>query len=146
MPQLKIVANFEKNKKQTDIFRKFCPKSIFSKMFTEIKFSNDFDPNRNFLNFGQNRDISKILSAIKVFHQFWPNSLFFGNLVPNRDVWNKMEICRRFWPKLKFSTIFTKIEIFKDFDQIRYFSKIWPKFGFSKVLNKLRFFENLTKI
>ena len=42
-----------------------------------------------------------------------------------------------------FSKILTKIEIFRNFDRNRYFSKCWPE---SKILFKSKFFEHLTKI
>ena len=124
-PKLGWIENFDQNCDFSKILWKSSPKLRFSKILTNIAI---------FLNFGQNRDIWKTLTSIKIYHQFWPKSLFFLKLVQNRDVSNKMEIFRGFWPKLEFLTILTKIDIFKDIDEIPYFSKIWPKSGFFESL------------
>ena len=148
-PKWGFFENFARNRDlqiffiKIEILRISSPKLRFSKILTNIVI---------FLNVGENRDISKILTSIKMFHQFWPKSLFFENLVLNRHASNKMEIFRRFWPKLKFSTVLTKIDIVKDFDRIHYFSRILTEYrifrkfeinwDFSKIWPKSRRFEN----
>ena len=144
-----------------EIFRTSTPKLRFPKIYDQNRcFCNFWPKSRYFDNFDFNQEFSKILTRIAIV----------GYLEQNRDVSNKIEIYRRFWPNLKFSPILTKIAIFRRFCPKLRFSKIStktdlfrkasPKSILLKILTKiaifskicwqvwhqLRFFENLTQI
>ena len=52
------------------IFRKFCPKLIFSKILTKIEVFENLHQNETFKDFDQNRYISKIVTQIRIFRKF----------------------------------------------------------------------------
>ena len=121
-----------------EIFRTSTPKLRFPKIYDQNRcFCNFWPKSRYFDNFDFNQEFSKILTKIAIV----------GYLEQNRDVSNKIEIYRRFWPNLKFSPILTKIAIFRRFCPKLRFSKISTKTDlFRKASPKSILLKILTKI
>ena len=115
------------------IFRKSSPKLRFRGFGPKSKILIKI---AILLNLGQTRDIWKSLTSIKIFQQFWPKLRL-------SEIWTKIEI---FQMKSMFFEIFAKTLNFHQFwPRIALFRKFCPKLRFSKsrFLPKSRYFENL---
>ena len=66
---------------ETEVFRESSPKSRFSKILTKIAI---------FLNFGKNRDNSKILISIKILRGFQSFSRFLKKIITKREIFVKI--------------------------------------------------------
>ena len=149
------------------MIRKFLPKLKFSKMLTKIAIFQNFsqiwytveplwkgqESLTKVAKFGQFQ--CTILYKSCLFYPSWQATSFerppfWVAFIEGFHCISKsltsIKFSQTFWPKLRFSEIWTKIEIFKDFDQNRYFSKIFSKvrifrmfdinWNFSKILTK----------
>ena len=136
------VESFEILNRNPFFFQICWPKSRFSKFWTVIEiFSKNVDQNGAFQNFEPKSEFRwKILTEIKIFEIFYPNWIFFRNLVWNRDFQNfelnficfqnvdRNQNFRYFEPKSKF------------------FRKCWPKMRFFKYWTEIIFFfENIDR-
>ena len=153
MPKFDIFGNFDPNRYcskkifQNRDYRQFWPKSRYFENLHQIEIFKDFEESRYFSkfwsklryfdNFDFNQDFSKILTRIEIV----------GYLDQNRDVLNKIEIYRRFWPNLKLSPILTKNDAFRKFCPKLRFSNIFTLIEvFGKASPKSRLLTILTKI
>ena len=140
-PKSRFLATFDQNR---EIFGKFRPKSRFSKISTKIKFFfANFDQNLHFWNLDQNAnfEIFENFEQNRDFRTFRPKSRFSQNMT-------QIEIICKIQPKSRFffiistksrflKTSTTKIEIIKNFDQNR---------DFSKIPRKIKLIDNFDKI
>ena len=138
---------FYQNRDTSKIF----PKFRFSKVLTNIAI---------FLNFGQNRYISKILTSIMIFFKKMTKIKILGNLDHNRDVSTEIEVFRKLCSNFKFTRIVTKSLFFENFVRNRYLRQFWPNSRyfenihqnkdfqrfFRKILTKIAIFKILAKI
>ena len=122
MPKIKITDNFWPksryfgNLHQNRDFQRFWKNRYFSKFWSKSRY---------FEKFYFNQDFSKILTRIEIV----------GYLDQNRDVLNKIEICRRFWPNFKLSPILTKNAVLWNFQ------KLWPESRLSDIWTKIEMFR-----
>ena len=135
---------FERLRKNRD-FERFWPKSLFLEYVDE---NPDFSKVRHKLrfflaNFDQNRTFLWIFTKIETFKdfdqycfflKFWlqPDFSNVSHILRFFENLTKIEMLRKFWPKLRFSKILIKIEIFR---------KSSPKLRFSKILTKIAIFS-----
>ena len=96
-------------------FRKYWPKSRFSKFWTKMEI------------------FSKMLIEMKIFQILNPNRAFFENVDGNLNR-NRSRDFQNFEPKSKlFSHMLTEIEIFEILNRNRnIFKKCWPKWSLPK--------------
>ena len=114
--------------------RNFSKKNqIYSKIWFKSNFFENSSEVEIFLKFDQNRKFSKFLKFCEIcdhnrnFLKIWLKSNFF-------EILEKKSI-RKFWPaKKEIFEKFSKIEIFRKFDQNRNFSIFWKEK--SKILEK----------
>ena len=121
-PKSRFLENFHHNMGFLEIFHR---NRDISKILIKIEIFRDFDQNCHFLSFGPNRDtcISKILTSIKIFQKFWPKSRF-------SDIWTKSEMFRM------------KSRSFKNYDQSWNFREFWPESLFLGKFSKIDIFHN----
>ena len=176
--KLAIFGNLDQNLdvwNKSNVLWKLCPNLKFSPILTKIAIFRNFVQNQDFRQFGQNQAISEIFSTIDIFKDFDQNGYFFEfffNQNPDLSkVWHqlrffenltKINMIRKFWPKLRFSKfwsksrdfenlhlnldffkILTKIAVFVNCGQIRFFSIISTSIKvFQRFWPKSRYFEN----
>ena len=109
-------------------------KMIFRKSSPKLRFSKILIKIAILLNLGQTRDIWKSLTSIKIFQQFWPKLRL-------SEIWTKIEI---FQMKSMFFEIFAKTLNFHQFwPKLLFFENFVQNWDFRNFLPKSRYFENL---
>ena len=140
----KFFKNLDQNRNFAKIFTKIWQKAKFSKK-KNLNFSN-IRTNRKFSKFSKkiDRNFWKILTKIENFRNFdqnffskmWLKSKFFKNLT-EIEIFEKIEIFRKFSPKSKY---------FENLTKSRFCENFWLKSKLFEICEKLEMFESLTKI
>ena len=126
-------------------------KSRFPTILPKIEIPRKFWPkSRFFENFDQNRDFPKLWHKTRFCENLHQYRTFrkLSKLVP------KIEIFRKYWAISRFSEFFfyqnrgfpkisTKMEIFENFDQNRYFQNNLTRIKFSKIVTKIGNFREI---
>ena len=144
-PKFRPTSRFPKNFDQIVIFRKFRGKSSWSTISSKIEIFENFDQNRDFLNFWH-WDYSKIFTKIEIFKNFDQNRDFRKFRPKSRfsKISSKTKISGKFRLKSILSKISTKIDIFRTFQPKSRFSQDLTQIEiFCKFRPKSKCFENL---
>ena len=103
---------------RNEIFRKFQPNSKFAQISNNIEIVENIDQNQNFRIFVTQSAFSK------TFHKNRDYSKNFDEIF--LKFLTKLRFLKKFWPKARFSIIFSKIRIFGNFGPNRDFRKYRP--------------------